>query len=154
MEIDKAAAEFAELYGEAYRRFYRRIPLDQHKLTSESIAVLQHLVDAGPLTMAEAAAHLGRSQSAMSEMVDRMERRGLVARLADQRDRRRTLVWLTDEGIAALDEAQKVLSDERLIEAFAVLTAEQRSDLIRSLRTLVDSPVHRWSNTNEEGEQG
>lgn len=143
MDVESSAAQFAELYGQAYRRFYRRIPVGQYPLTSESIAALQHLVEAGPLTIAEAAAHLGRAQSAMSEMIDRLERRGLVARVADQRDRRRTLVWLTDDGTAALDEAQQVLSVERLAEAFSALDDEQRHQLITLMGLLIDVPVQR-----------
>lgn len=149
MDVERAAAEFVELYGQAYRRFYRRIPVGQYRLTSESITALQHLVDAGPLTVAEAAAHLERSQSAMSEMIDRLERRGLVARVADQRDRRRTLVWLTDEGNTALSEAQEVLSEVRLREAFSVLTEEQRGGLIEMLSLLVDAHVPRHTESEK-----
>jgi DNA-binding MarR family transcriptional regulator len=149
MEVESAAAEFADLFGLAYRRFYRRVPVGEYLLTSESIAALQHLIEAGPLTVAEAAAHLGRSQSAMSEMLDRLERRGLVARVADQRDRRRTLVWLTDEGREALDEAQRVLSEVRLREAFAVLDPDQRDRLIELMRVLIDSPVRKHERGNE-----
>jgi DNA-binding MarR family transcriptional regulator len=142
MDAEAAAAEFAELFGKAYRRFYRRVPVGQYRLTSESIAALQHLVETGPLTVAEAARHLKRSQSAMSEMLDRLERRNLVARIADERDRRRTLVWLTDEGQDALDEAQRVLSEGRLREAFDGLDQTDRVRLIEAMRLLIDAPVH------------
>ena len=152
MDVDKAAAEFAELYGLADRRFYRRIPVGQHRLTSESIAALQHLIETGPLTIAEAAAHLGRSQSAMSEMVDRLERRKLVARISDKRDRRRTLVWLTDDGVAALDEAQQVLSVDRLREAFGALETEQSETLIEAMRLLIDTPSSRRVHDEKDGE--
>jgi DNA-binding MarR family transcriptional regulator len=142
MDVESAAAEFAELFGKAYRRFYRRIPVGQHRLTGASTAVLWHLIDAGPLTVAEAAVHLGRSQSAMSEMIDRLEGRGLVARVTDQRDRRRTLVWLTDVGQAALDDAQKVLSERRLSEAFAAFDGPEREELIEALRRFIDATPH------------
>jgi len=140
MDNEHAAARFAELFGGAYRRFYRRVPVGQHLLTSESTATLQHLIEAGPLTVAEAAAHLGRSQSAMSEMIDRLERRGLVGRVADTRDRRRTLVWLTDSGRMALDEARQVLSETRLRDAFAGLDDTERELLIDLMSKLIDPP--------------
>jgi DNA-binding MarR family transcriptional regulator len=147
MDVESAATEFAELFGLAYRRFYRRVPVGQHLLTGESIAALQHFAEAGPLTVAEAATHLGRSQSAMSEMLDRLERRGLVARVSDDRDRRRTLVWLTDEGKAALDEAQRVLSEVRLRDAFAEMDRRQRKQLIELMRSLIESPLqHKKGN--------
>ena len=148
MDVESAAAEFAELFGLAYRRFYRRVPVGQYLLTSESIAALQHLTEAGPLTVAEAAVHLGRSQSAMSEMLDRLERRGLVARVSDQRDRRRTLVWLTDDGRDALDEAQRVLSEVRLRDAFTALDSAQRDRLIELMRSLIDIPGRQQERGN------
>jgi DNA-binding MarR family transcriptional regulator len=140
MDNAHAAVRFAELFGGVYRRFYKRIPVGQHLLTSESTAALQHLIEAGPLTVAEAAAHLGRSQSAMSEMIDRLERRGLVARVVDTRDRRRTLVWLTDDGRDALDEARQVLSESRLRDAFAGLDDAERKMLIDLMSKLIDLP--------------
>ena len=48
--------------------------------------------------VSEAAAHLSRAQSVVSEIVDGLEDKGLLARMRDSRDRRRTLVWLTDAG--------------------------------------------------------
>jgi DNA-binding MarR family transcriptional regulator len=79
----------------------------------------------------------------MSEMIDRLEGRGLVARVADQRDRRRTLIWLTNPGRTALDEAQQVLSESRLRNAFAGLDGQEREQLIEALRRFVDvSPRH------------
>lgn len=139
MDAETAADEFAELFPAVYRRFYRRLPANLIRLTSESIAALHHLEVAGPLTVTEAARHLERSQSAMSEMIDRLERRNLVARMADERDRRRTLVWLTDEGRTALNEAHRVLSGTRLRTVFAALDDRDRADLLRVMRLLVNA---------------
>jgi len=60
--------------------------------------VLHHLSLTGPLTVTEAARHLGRAQSVMSEMIDHLEAKGFLARHRDTRDKRRTLVWLTAAG--------------------------------------------------------
>lgn len=142
MDAKSAAADFAELFPAVYRRFYRRLPPDLHRLTSESMAALHHLEIAGPLTVSEAARHLDRSQSAMTEMIDRLERRQLVARISDERDRRRTLVWLTDEGRTALDKAHQVLSETRLEQAFAVLEENDRANLLDAMRLLVETSPH------------
>jgi DNA-binding MarR family transcriptional regulator len=48
------------------------------------------------------------SQSALSRLVDRMERAGLVARRPDPADRRGTIVSITPEGLAALRRAAPV----------------------------------------------
>lgn len=140
MDARNAAEEFARLFPEAYRRFYRRVPVNGHRLTTETIAVLHHLANTGPLTVTEAANHLGRSQSAMTEMIDRMERRELLGRVQDERDRRRTLVWLTDTGRSALADAQRVLSVDLLEQRFADLDGDQQKWIIEAMRLLIDDP--------------
>jgi DNA-binding MarR family transcriptional regulator len=133
-----AARAFAELFGATFLRFHRRGP-KRSPWTPQGWAVLQHLDMAGPLTVTEAAQHMDRAQSVMSEIIDGLEAKGLLARMRDTRDRRRTLVWLTDEGRAAMARDREVLCTERLQRAFADLDEPTRADLLRTLRALVES---------------
>src|SRR5215472_740154 len=71
----------------------------------------------GPLTIGEAAAHLRRTQSVVSEIVNHQEPEGLVERESDPADRRRTLVWLTAAGQTAMRRQRDVLSGELLVAA-------------------------------------
>jgi DNA-binding MarR family transcriptional regulator len=100
--------------------------------------VLEHLALAGPLTVGEAAAHMTRAQSVISEIVTHLERQGLLEREDDPADRRRTLIWLTAQGHEALRRDREVLSVDRLAGAMARLPAGQAEDLIIGLRALVD----------------
>jgi DNA-binding MarR family transcriptional regulator len=100
-------------------------------------AMLQHLAMAGPLTVTEAAAHFGRAQSVVSETIDGLCAKHLLERMPDARDRRRTLVWLTDEGHAFLTSERRVLDDERLARAMARLSATERTALIEGMTALV-----------------
>jgi DNA-binding MarR family transcriptional regulator len=134
----QAAQVFAELFGEIFLRFHRRGP-KRSRWTPQGWAVLQHLEMAGPLTVTEAAKHMDRAQSVMSEIIDGLERKGLLARMRDARDRRRTLVWLTDEGRAAMANERQVLCPERLETAFANLPANVRDHLLVALQALVDA---------------
>jgi DNA-binding MarR family transcriptional regulator len=104
--------------------------------------VLQHLEMAGPLTVTEATAHMDRAQSEMSGIVDGLERKGLLARMRDARDRRRTLVWLTSQGRAAMATERQVLCVERLERAFARIGEKAGAALLRALRALVDPSGH------------
>lgn len=52
--------------------------------------MLTHLAVSGPLTVGEAAGHLNRAQSVVSEIVDGLERKALLERERDPADRRRT----------------------------------------------------------------
>ena len=100
--------------------------------------MLEHLALAGPLTVGEAAAHMSRAQSVISEIVAHLERHGLLEREDDPADRRRTLVWLTAQGHEALRRDREVLSVDQLARALARLPPGQADDLIVGLATLVD----------------
>jgi DNA-binding MarR family transcriptional regulator len=130
------AAAYAELFPAVYLRFHRR-DAKERELSGASRGVLLHLAGAGPLTVGECARHLARAQSVVSEIVDQLEGHGLLARVRDEADRRRTLVWLTEEGRARLVAEQQVLSSSALERAFARMTADERRQLIAGTRALV-----------------
>lgn len=134
----QASQAFAELFGAVFLRFHRRGP-KRSAWTPQGWAVLHHLELAGPLTITEAARHMGRAQSVMSEIVDGLERKGLLGRMRDARDRRRTLVWLTDEGRRAMATERQVLCAERLERAFQRLSDEGRAALVQGLAALVNA---------------
>ena len=61
------AERFAELFRAVYLTFHRR-DRPRSELPGASRAVLEHLALAGPLTIGEAAAHMSRAQSVISEI--------------------------------------------------------------------------------------
>jgi DNA-binding MarR family transcriptional regulator len=130
--------EFMNAFSEIYLAFHRR-SAKRSGLTKASRAVLTHLSRTGPLTVSEAARHLDRAQSVVSEIVTRLVNRGLLERVADPRDRRRTLVWLTDQGHRQLETDQHPLDTERLRVALARLSADDRHAIVTGLRQLTSS---------------
>ncbi len=135
---ERAQAErFAELFRAVYLTFHRRDG-PRGQLPGASRAVLEHLALAGPLTVGEAAAHMARAQSVISEIVTHLERQGLLEREDDPADRRRTLIWLTPDGHEALRRDREVLGVDHLARAMARLPPGRADDLIAGLRTLVD----------------
>ena len=130
---------FAALFPEIYLRLHARKDRAALRVTPQMWAMLQHLAMAGPLTVTEAAEHFGRAQSVVSETVDTLCEKKLLERVRDARDRRRTLVWLTDEGHAFLANERRVLDDERLARAMARLSAEHRRGLLEGMAALVEA---------------
>jgi DNA-binding MarR family transcriptional regulator len=65
-----------------YLTFHRRDG-PRGQLAGASRAVLEHLAMAGPLTVGEAAAHLSRAQSVVSEIVSHLQDQGLLEREND-----------------------------------------------------------------------
>ena len=135
--IEAAVEAVAELYPALYLRLHRRRPKGGLRPDGQMLGVLSHLALAGPLTVTEAARHMDRAQSVMSELIDRLARRGLARRMADARDRRRVLVWLTPAGEQALREEREVLARPLVAEALSRMDPADRRALLRGMRALV-----------------
>lgn len=129
------ARAFEAAFQQAYLRFHRRDG-KRAQMSGASRAVLLHLAHAGPLTVGEAAKHLDRAQSVVSDIVSQLEAKDLLAREPDPDDRRRTLVWLTPTGFDALDRERQVLSTDLIAHAAARLTTDQRAALVETLEAL------------------
>jgi len=154
MDSVQAAQAFNGHFMRVYQRFYRRVRPTAYRPGPQALAVLRHLHGAGPLTITEAACHFSRSQASMSELVARLERRGLLCGVADQRDRRRTLVWLTEAGVLALEESLQVLSVRKLEIALDQLSDSEREGVVSALATLLstDMPDEGWEDEPHGGE--
>ncbi len=130
------AETFSELFRQLYLRFHRR-DAKHSQLSAASRAVLIHLSLTGPLTVGEAALHLDRAQSVVSEIVQQLERKGLLEREPDPADRRRTLVWLTPAGFELLRQDREVLSSHLLERAMGAMAPADRGALLDALRALI-----------------
>jgi len=130
------AEVFDQLFQSVYLAFHRRDG-KRSELSGASRAVLHHLSLAGPLTIGEAAAHLDRAQSVVSDIVSQLQAKGLLERERDPDDRRRTLVWLTPAGIARLARDGQVLSTDLLGPALGALPPDQLRTLFEGLRAVV-----------------
>jgi len=131
------AERFAAQFRAVYLTFHRR-DRPRSQLAGASRAVLEHLAMAGPLTIGEAAAHLSRAQSVVSEIVGHLSDQGLLERENDPADRRRTLIWLAPAGHEALRRDREVLGLDLLAGAFARMPSGQAETLITGLRALVE----------------
>ncbi|MFC4115168.1 MarR family winged helix-turn-helix transcriptional regulator [Nonomuraea zeae] len=83
-------------------------------------------------TVRELAALIGRSDSRTSRIVDRLVRRGLVAREEDERDRRVRRVRLTGRGEALLQRIDR-LRVETQAELWRHVTDDDRIVLIQAM---------------------
>ncbi len=71
------AEAYGELFQQVYLHFHRR-DAKHSQLSAASRAVLVHLGLSGPLTVGEAARHLGRAQSVVSDIVQQLHVKGLL----------------------------------------------------------------------------
>jgi DNA-binding MarR family transcriptional regulator len=94
-----------------------------------------------PESQQELARLMGKPPPIMVAVVDDLERKGLAERRRSERDRRRSVVQLTDEGRAMLERADR-LADGVMAELFGAIDDEEREALHLMLRrAMAPSPV-------------
>jgi DNA-binding MarR family transcriptional regulator len=86
----------------------------------------------GSLTPSELAKDMMLSTSAMTNRLDRLEKRGLIARQADPQDRRSLRIVLTAEGFALIERlvVSHVATEAALISALSPAEREQLKALL------------------------
>jgi DNA-binding MarR family transcriptional regulator len=103
----------------------------EHDLSLTQLRVLGILRDRRA-RITELAAFLGLDKSTMSGLIDRAERRGLLARGKDPSDRRAVEVFITKAGLE-LDKQLREKAKQELAPAVGRLNREQRGRLVELL---------------------
>jgi DNA-binding MarR family transcriptional regulator len=102
-------------------------------LSFSARAVLAMLAEDGGTRLTRLAASGGITQPAMTQLVGRLERDGLVVRLIDPDDGRGTLVDITDEGRALLTQLRQTRRDN-LAELLKTLSPDDEETLGLAMR--------------------
>jgi DNA-binding MarR family transcriptional regulator len=117
-----------------------RFLADRADLSASAAFVMNRVCREGPIRLTTLAAKEGVSQPSMTQLIQRLERLDLVARLADPDDGRAALIGITQHGQRVLDE-RKRKRRERLTTLMETLTPEEESALWLSARVAL--PVLR-----------
>jgi DNA-binding MarR family transcriptional regulator len=109
------------------------------------VGLLSALRVAGPahrLSPTQLGRGLMLSSAGVTSRLDRLERRGLVARLPDPADRRGIIVELTPEGLELVDDAvaAKTQADRQLLGRLDAADVAALEDLLRKLLSVVEPP--------------
>ena len=113
---------------------------DRADLSASAAFAMNRVCREGPIRLTALAAKEGVSQPSMTQLIQRLERLGLVARLADPGDGRAALIGVTEHGQALLSD-RKRMRRERLRALMATLTPEEESALWLAARVAL--PVLR-----------
>jgi DNA-binding MarR family transcriptional regulator len=138
LTAQQAARRVARAFPEVYRRYHwaNKVHDGDLPVTRRALEVLQHLEASGPLTVGEQAAHLGLRRNSVSELLKRLEDKGLVARIRDERDERRVLVWLTQAGRDVVSRVGQVLAPDLLATVMESLTPDERAAVVRGFELI------------------
>jgi DNA-binding MarR family transcriptional regulator len=94
-----------------------------HRRKAETLKELSQIMMLSPATLVPA--------------VDTLEREGLVIRRKDPNDRRRTPITLTDKGQELIQRIPPMREGEHFLSAIQGLGSEERSELLRLLKTII-----------------
>jgi DNA-binding MarR family transcriptional regulator len=106
-----------------------------HGLEMWDYVVLGGLEHSAAPTQAQLASAVGRDQTRLIPILDRLESRGLLNRVADHRDRRNRVVSLTEAGSARREACRasvRALEDDLRAD----LAPDQRATLLTTLEEL------------------
>ena len=134
--VEAAVRAFVKLMR-AGRTVLSRIEpaLARQGLTATQFGVLEALLHKGPLTQRELGAKVLTSAGNMTAVVDKLARRGFIARMPNPADRREVHVTLTPEGRAFIEALFPAHAAE-IARAMAALTPAELEALGEPLRRL------------------
>jgi DNA-binding MarR family transcriptional regulator len=130
---DFDADELASVIEEFTRNSIRLPVRDRHTFTT--LSVLHTLAGKGPMRLTALTATEQITQPAVTQLITRLEREGLVERRPDPDDRRAVLVRITDTG-AQIVQGRRQERVRRFSELAEHLTPEERHAIAAALPAL------------------
>ncbi|QPG06827.1 MarR family transcriptional regulator [Salinimonas marina] len=125
----------------ALRRVIRAVDLRSKQLskdvglTGPQLMVMQN-IEANPGVMVrQIAESINLSPATITNILDRLETRGLAQRIRSTKDKRKVSVHLTDKGNVALESAPRPLQ-EHFIERFNHLKEWEQSQMVATMQRI------------------
>ena len=136
-QLSAALREWTELFMRRSMRDFIHF-IKETGLSTTQLNTLMRLYYHDACPVSEIGDHLGITNAATSQMVQRLVEQGLLARTEDPTDRRVKQLTLTAEGRALID--QGIEARRRWLEDLtAALPAEQQANIITALADLTSA---------------
>lgn len=115
--------------------------MDESDLSPSQVGALMRLHHGGPCGVSDIASHLGISNAAASQMVDRMFQMGLLARAENPLDRRIKLLTITTEGKALVEAG--INARRCWMESLTTNLTIQQQEMIAEALTMLTEAARR-----------
>ncbi len=109
----------------------------KHNVSASQLATLRALLYDGPMPPSQIARLIMVNSSTVTGVIDRLEKKGLVARLRNDPDRRIIRVELTDEGRALAEKAPPPVQ-VKIIKGMRKLDVPEREQIMEGLAKLAE----------------
>jgi DNA-binding MarR family transcriptional regulator len=114
---------------------HSRLLLQKNGLTIPQLAALQAIRRLQPITVGALARDIHLGPATVTGIMGRLEKRGLISRTRDDRDRRSVVVELTDDGTKLVAEAPSLLQ-ERFHRQLAKLQQWEQTMILATLQRI------------------
>ncbi len=120
---------------------HSRLLLQKNGLTIPQLAALQAIQRLQPITVGAVARDIHLGAATVTGILGRLEKRGLVSRTRDDRDRRSVVLGLTDDGAQLVNDAPSLLQDRFHCELSKLQEWEQTMILstLQRIATMMDA---------------
>ncbi|WP_219838314.1 MarR family winged helix-turn-helix transcriptional regulator [Paenibacillus sp. R14(2021)] len=123
--------------------------IDSHGLSLDNFRILEHLYNKGPHGVQQISDNFSIPSGSITYVVDKLEKKGFVERVAIPGDRRKTNVALTEEGdryfAAIFPKHAETISDD-----LSFATDEEKRELIAVLKKIGLGIQERQASSQEK----
>jgi len=126
----------------ALRKIIRAIDMNSKKLvkrvglTGPQLVILREIARRREVTAVQIAQAVSLSQATVTGILERMEKRQLIARQRSDRDKRRIMIRITANGDRILENAPPLMQEE-FVERFCSLQEWEQMMILSALQRLV-----------------
>lgn len=104
-------------------------------LTGPQLLIMQEIARVKGVTASQIAKQINLSAATVTNILDRIESRGLITRVRSDNDKRRVSLFLSEQGKASLIDAPQPLQ-EHFIQKFCSLESWEQSLLLSSMERI------------------
>jgi DNA-binding MarR family transcriptional regulator len=109
----------------------------RYGLTGPQLIILSEIANHQTLSVTELARYISLSQATVTDILNRLEKRGLIERARDSVDRRRVLIRITDQCHQILSQTPPPLQ-ETFVERYGSLSEWEQLMILSALKRVVD----------------
>jgi DNA-binding MarR family transcriptional regulator len=123
----------------ALRKIIRAIDLNskkiskQYHLTGPQLLIIKDLSEGGSCPVGNLAKRVSLSHATVTEIVDRLEKKGYLKRVKSEEDKRKTLVFLEEKATEVL-KLKPTLIQERFVNEFTELPDWEQSMILSNFQ--------------------
>ncbi len=112
MILNKQVGVFLNLVHFKFKQYLSTIFIRHgFDITPEQFLVLDTLWDDGVLSQQEIADTIQKDKNSVTKLIDGLERKNFVTRIAHESDRRQNMIHITDYGLSVKDAVTKIAID-------------------------------------------